>query len=64
VDYLGIKKGISGYSVILDSVHDDRTIFTFKGCNDDMTLASKDYANIDCSWLYFSSMLGKSHKNT
>lgn len=60
-DYLGIRKGISGYSVILDSVHDDRTIFTFKGCNDELNVTAADYLKLDCSWFYFSSMMGKSH---
>lgn len=58
VTFLGYKKGISGYSVVLDAVASDRTIFTFKGCNDDLS-----YRKIkipETRWFYFSSMMNKS----
>jgi len=62
VDFLGLRKGISGYSVILDSVHDDRTIFTFKGCNDDFDLDGFDIKFLDTKWFYFCSMINHSFK--
>jgi ribokinase len=60
VDFLGLRQGISGYSVILDSVHDDRTIFTFKGCNDEFDLKGIDLKHLDTKWFYFSSMINYS----
>jgi ribokinase len=57
VDFIGKQSGISGYSVILDSVHDDRTIFTFKGCNDDFDLRGIELKSLDAGWFYFSSMM-------
>ena len=62
VSFLGkIKKGNSGYSVILPS-HNDRTILTFKGINDDLELKDIDLNKIMCKWLYISTMMGKSFK--
>jgi ribokinase len=64
IDFLGRTGGINGYSVILDSIASDRTIFTFKGCNDD--LLPKDIhileKNVQTKWLYFCSMMDKSFK--
>jgi ribokinase len=60
VTFIGAYGDISGYSVILDSVHDDRTIFTYKGCNDDLSRNDIDFKNIDSKWIYASSMLKES----
>jgi len=60
VEFLGEKEGISGYSVILDAVESDRTIFTYKGCND--SLKFKEIKTLDARWFYFSSMLKVSLK--
>jgi ribokinase len=57
VTFIGSYGETSGYSVILDSVKDDRTIFTYKGCNDELTLREIDIKNIDAKWLYLSSMM-------
>ena len=57
VEFLGYRGGTSGYSVILDAIEEDRTIFTYKGCNDDLS-----YRKIripETRWIYLSSMMGK-----
>ncbi len=62
ISFLGVVEGQTGYSVILDSQEDDRTILTFKGCNNDLREAEiKDtLAALQTRWLYCSSMLGES----
>jgi ribokinase len=57
VDFIGTYGTISGYSVILDSVKEDRTIFTYKGCNDELHVSDVDFKIIDSKWLYLSSMM-------
>lgn len=57
VEFIGTYGQISGYSVILDSVEDDRTIFTYKGCNDDFKVSDVDFKALDSRWLYLSSMM-------
>lgn len=57
VDFIGTYGNISGYSVILDSVKDDRTIFTYKGCNDELKYGDVDFKAINSKWLYLSSMM-------
>jgi len=53
----------TGYSVILDAAHRDRTIFAFKGsnnllCND--CLSRKEVFRT--KWMYFGSLMGESFK--
>jgi ribokinase len=62
VDFIGTYGLISGYSVILDSVKDDRTIFTYKGCNNDLVIGEVDFKVIDAKWLYLSSMMKDSFR--
>jgi len=57
VDFIGTYGMISGYSVILDSVAEDRTIFTYKGCNDELYVGDVDFDSVSCRWLYLSSMM-------
>ncbi len=52
------KESISGYSIILDSKEKNRTILTYKGVNDNLSL--NEIPKIKTKWLYLSSMLGKS----
>jgi len=54
------KKEMTGYSVILDSKGNDRTILTYKGTNNNLRYT--DVPKFRCSWLYFSSMVGNSFK--
>ncbi len=62
VEFLGKiekdKKAIGGYSAILDSKEDDRTILTYKGVNDDVKIS--DIKKVKTKWLYYSSLLGES----
>jgi len=60
IDFLGAVGGQTGYSVILDSKEDDRTILTFKGCNNE--LKTKELAQFSTRFLYCSSMLGESYE--
>ncbi len=62
VEFLGKietdKNAIGGYSAILDSKEDDRTILTYKGVNDDVKIS--DIKKVKTKWLYYSSLLGGS----
>ncbi len=60
VDFIGALGDVSGYSVILDSLHEDRTILSFKGCNDDLSFNEVSLSRLKTKWFYFSSMMGES----
>jgi ribokinase len=60
VDFLGYGlSGKSGYSVVLTGLKKDRTILTYKGVNNQLSLRSKDLKIMNPKWFYFSSMIGK-----
>ena len=52
------EKEKSGYSIILDSKEKNRTILTYKGINDEISL--NDIKKFKTRWLYYSSLLGQS----
>ncbi|WP_308368567.1 MULTISPECIES: carbohydrate kinase family protein [unclassified Microbulbifer] len=58
VTFIGPRGGQTGFSVILNSIEDDRSILAYKGANDFLTKA--DIPKLDTPWLYISSMLGES----
>jgi ribokinase len=60
VKFLGksVDGELTGYSVILDSKGGDRTILTYKGANDEVSLS--DIKKFKAKWIYFSSLMGKS----
>lgn len=58
VKFIGMREGQTGFSVILNSIQDDRTILAFKGANDH--LRPHDVPDFKTRWLYVSSMLGES----
>lgn len=63
ISFLGSKvEGKSGYSVILDSKNEDRTILTHKGLNDNLSIREIKISKMNTGWLYYSSLLGKSFK--
>lgn len=62
IDFLGGIGKQSGFSVILDSKHEDRTILNSKGCSDDLKL--KDVTLKPTKWFYVSSMMKQSFKTT
>ncbi len=62
VAFLGTKaKGMSGYSIILDSIEGDRTILAYKGVNDFLTFKEVKIKKLKAKWFYFSSMIGESY---
>jgi ribokinase len=63
VRFMGINaKGISGYSIILDSIEGDRTILAYKGVNDTLDFREINTKKLKAKWFYFSSMVKKSYE--
>lgn len=62
VTFLGAieKNGITGFSIILDSKENDRTVLTYKGINDTIHFKDIRLNKPNTDWLYCSSMVGKS----
>jgi len=62
IEFIGVKgKEQTGYSVVLDSTEDDRTILTYKGANNNLAFAEIRKSALKAKWFYFSSMVGKSY---
>jgi ribokinase len=65
IKFIGARQsGQSGYSVILDSIEEDRTILTYKGVNDTLEANEIDFKKIRSKWIYVCSMMGKSFEAT
>lgn len=63
IDLLTIKgKGLSGYSMILDSLEHDRTILAYKGQNNKLRYTEVPLKKLKTKWFYFSSMMDQSFK--
>jgi ribokinase len=63
VAFIGARSSAqTGYSVILDSKLEDRTILTYKGCNNDLRFDEVKKAALNTKWFYFSSMVGEAYK--
>lgn len=60
IDFLGAVGRQTGYSIILDSEEEDRTILTFKGCNNLLKEKELNLPPLQAKWLYCSSMMGSS----
>jgi ribokinase len=61
VTFLGkVVRGRTGFSIVLDSKEDDRTILTYKGINDHISMGDINLKKLETKWLYFSSLLGQS----
>jgi ribokinase len=61
VDFLGAQgKGMTGYSVILTGLEQDRTILTFKGINDQLSPSEVPWKRLNAKWFYLSAMMNKS----
>jgi len=54
------EKGMTGYSVVLDSKENNRTILTYKGINNDLSINDLRLRKLKTKWLYYSSVLGQS----
>jgi ribokinase len=63
VDVLAIKgNGYTGYSIILDSIAEDRTILAYKGVNDELRFAEVPLKKLKTKWFYFSTMMNESFR--
>jgi ribokinase len=63
VKFVGaIGKEITGYSIILDSIEEERTILAYKGANNNLKFSEIKPSNLKTKWFYFSSMIGESYK--
>ena len=51
------EKATPGYSIILDSKENNRTILTYKGLNDSLKFSELDTKKINTKWLYYSLSL-------
>jgi len=60
ITFLGQVGGQTGYSVVLDSQADDRTILTYKGANDELDFSKLPRRELKAKWLYGSSMMNRS----
>lgn len=60
ITFLGEQGGQTGYSLILASQASDRTILSFKGCNNELESAWTSLAGLQTRWLYGTSMLERS----
>lgn len=60
ITFLGVTKGQNGYSVILDSSGNDRTILTYKGANNELDYKELDDETLKAKGYYLCSMVGKS----
>jgi ribokinase len=59
-DLIQKGEGRTGFSVILDAYHRDRTILVFKGSNDNLNFNNIPKQKLKTKWFYFSSMLNQS----
>lgn len=63
IDFLGaIGEGTSGYSFILDSTANERTILVHKGVNNDLKFDEIKKDKLKTKWFYFSSMMKEAFK--
>jgi len=57
------KNSVSGYSIVLDSKENNRTILTYKGINKDLKFSEIKKSKIKTKWLYLSSLSGDSFES-
>jgi len=62
ITFLGSLGTQNGYSIILDSLGTDRTLFTYKGCNNELSFSELHKSKLQAKAYYFCSMMGKSLK--
>ena len=62
IKFLGriVKGELTGYSIILDSRGGERTILTYKGANDEISIEDIKLRKLKTNWLYCSSLLCES----
>lgn len=59
IKFIGNYSEKPGMSIILDSKEHNRTILTYKGDNDALSISDKKIKNMKADWIYFSSSVGK-----
>jgi ribokinase len=60
IAFLGEQGGETGHSLILTSQADDRTILSYKGCNNELDFQHLATERLQAHWVYGTSMLDKS----
>ncbi len=60
IAFIGSRGEESGFSIILDSIEDDRTILGFKGCNNNLKFSEINKSKLKAKWFYLTSMLKES----
>lgn len=64
VNFLGKEsKEHAGYSVVLETDKNHRTILTYKGASDNLSYEEIDLKKLNCDWFHFTSMSGESFKS-
>ncbi|MEK6963072.1 MAG: carbohydrate kinase family protein [Nanoarchaeota archaeon] len=61
IPFIGKESGRTGFSIILDSMH-DRTVLAYKGTNDHFEYRNIKQSKLRTRWFYFSAMMGKSYE--
>jgi ribokinase len=56
------KDSRTGYSVILDSIHHDRTILNYRGSNSELGFNEINLRKLKAKWLLFTALRGKSFR--
>lgn len=56
------EKDTTGFSIVLDSIERDRTILTYKGCNDSLLFEELNLEKLKARWFYSSSLIEESYK--
>jgi ribokinase len=64
IAFLGASGNTTGYSIILDSIEEDRTILTFKGANDTLQKKEVPFPKLASKWFYVSSMMNDSFQTS
>ncbi|MEM2121190.1 MAG: carbohydrate kinase family protein [Candidatus Woesearchaeota archaeon] len=65
IDFLGyISEESNGFSIILDSKDEERTILTYRGCNENFDFNKVNKEKLRTKWFYLSSVYGKSFEST
>lgn len=60
IAYLGAFGKDTSYSIVLDSIENDRTILTYKGSINSLEKKELKFSKLKAKWFYISSMLEKS----
>ena len=62
IEFIGVLGHTTGYSIILDSFMHDRTILTYRGCNDNLFFSEIKKEALGTKWFFTSAMIGESFR--